>query len=81
MIRILSCFKNDDDKLVFDIKFDEFELELFQKEFKVSKDNPMYESYSIKENNIPFIKTVLPSAININWNFIDYSYFVETIEN
>ena len=79
--RTLSCFDNQSDKLVFEVCFEEFDLELFQSEFDVSKDNPMYDSFPVKVENIPVIKEALPSFLNINWNFKDYSYFVEAIEN
>lgn len=79
--RTLSCFDNQTEKLVFDVCFEKFDLRSFQSEFDIAKDNPMYDSIKVKVKNIPFIKDSLPSFISINWNFNDYSYFVEAIEN
>ena len=81
IVRTLSCFSNKSEALVFDVRFENFDLELFQGEFNVSKDNPMYDSYPIMVKNLPLIKDALPSGVNINWNFNDFSYFVDAIES
>ncbi len=81
LIRTLTCFSNTDERLVFDVQLQDFNLQDFQKEFKESSDNPMYDSYEISVKNLPFLKTYLPKSICINWDFNKYAYFIECVEN
>ena len=81
LIRTLTCYSNTDEKIVFDVQIKGFELDKFQVEFGVNADNPMYDSYELKVGNIPFIKQYLPESIGINWDFNNYAYFIEAIDN
>ena len=58
-----------------------FDLNEFQKEFGVDPCNPMYDCYEVKVANIPFLKRYLPKLVGINWDFNNYAYFVEAVEN
>lgn len=66
--------------MAFDVWLDNFDLGLFQKEFQVASDSPMYDCYPVGVANIPFIKKHLPRNISINWNFNKYSYYVGAVE-
>ena len=81
LIRTFTCYSNTNDKVVFDVQIKDFDLEEFQIEFGVNTNNPMYDSYEIKAGNLPFIKQYLPESISINWDFNNYAYFIEVIEN
>ncbi len=81
LIRTLTCYSNSDERIVFDVQLEKFDLAGFQKEFGIEENNPMYDSYEVKAKNVPFTKLFVPSSIGINWDFNDYAYFIEAIEN
>ena len=81
LIRTLSCYSNKNEQLVFDVQLQNFELDKFQVEFRVDKGNPMYDCFPVSAKNIPFLKSFLPLTVGINWDFNNYSYMVEAIEN
>mgnify|MGYP003638761915 CR=1 FL=1 len=81
IIRILTCYSSVDEKIVFDAQLEGFDLNEFQKEFGVDPCNPMYDCYEVKVANIPFLKRYLPKLVGINWDFNNYAYFVEAVEN
>jgi hypothetical protein len=81
LIRTLSCYSNKDERLVFDVQLNGFKLKKFQEEFCVNKDNPMYDCFPISVKNIPFLNSYLPTEVGINWDFINYSYVLEVVDN
>ncbi len=81
LIRTLSCYSNKNEQLVFDVQLQNFDLGKFQIEFHVGEGNPMYDCFTISAKNLPFLKSFLPLSIGINWDFNNYSYIVETVEN
>ncbi|WP_435407039.1 DUF7683 domain-containing protein [Reinekea marina] len=80
MVRTLTCFTNETERLVFDVKLVNFNLGEFQKEFDVPKENLMYDCFGVGVANLPFLKQYLPDSIAINWDFNSFSYFVEAVE-
>lgn len=81
LIRTLTCYSNTNEKIVFDVQLEGFELHKFQSEFGVDSNDPMYECYEVNVGNIPFLKQYIPKVVDINWDFNNYAYFIEAIEN
>jgi len=81
LIRTVTCYLNQDESLVFDVRLEGFDLPKFQAEFGVGASNPMYDSYSVTVQNLSFLKSYLPNTTGINWDFNKFSYFVEAVEN
>jgi len=81
IIRTLTCYSNSNERIVFDVQLQNFDLVEFQKEFLIDENNPMYDSYELKAKNLPFIKAFVPSTVGIYWDFNNYAYFVEAVES
>lgn len=81
IIRALTCYSNSDERLVFDVQLQGFDLAKLQREFHVESGNPMYDSYEVTIKNVPFLKSYLPAVVGINWDFTRYGYYVEAVEN
>lgn len=81
MVRTLTCFANDTERLVFDVKLVNFDLGEFQKEFNVPSENPKYDCFKVGAKNLPFLMGYLPDSVAINWDFNSFSYFVEAVES
>ncbi len=81
IIRTLTCYLNSNERIVFDVQLQGFDLQKFQIEFNVDSENPMYDCYEVKVVNLPFLKQYLPNIVGINWDFNNCAYFIEAVEN
>ena len=73
--RFVSEFDNDSDELVADHELRDFDLPTFQREFGVSSDNPMFDCYPIRREQVGFVSMYLEQPVS--WDFDNRSYFVE----
>lgn len=75
--RFISVFSEKTEELTNEFELKGFNLREFQKEFCVkNQSNPMFDSYQIHRKNINFLKNYL--AHEPEWDFENYSYFIET---
>ena len=80
IVRALTCYSNADDKIVFNVQFEGFDLAAFQEIFGVDSGNPMYDSYQVNDYNGSFLQQYLPKVQRINWDFNNCAYFIEAVE-
>jgi hypothetical protein len=74
--RYIAEFSQETEELIAEYDLCYFELKQFQTEFcEPNSDNPMFDSYPIKECNVKFLKKHL--AKEPEWDFVNKSYFVE----
>lgn len=81
IIRTLTCYSTSDERMVFDVQLQGFDLEKFQREFEIDGSDLMFDCYEVKVSNLPFLQEFIPSAVGINWDFNNYAYFIEAIQN
>ncbi len=74
--RYITEFSEETEELVAEHDLDGFELLEFQKEFnEPNAEDPMFDCYSIKSENISFLKKYI--TVEPEWDFVNKSYFVE----
>jgi len=73
--RYIAEYSKKTDKLVKTYDLDAFEIAEFQTEFNVDSENPMFDCFSIKLDNIGFMQKFL--SISPNWDFASKAYFIE----
>ncbi|NMH60976.1 DUF7683 domain-containing protein [Alteromonas ponticola] len=73
MTRIIRYFDKQDESLVGEFKVGELQLAELQLLFEVDSSNPMYDSFQIKSEMIPYFS----AFTNHPFNFSQYDYFLE----
>jgi hypothetical protein len=74
--RFIAEYSEETEELLAEYELSSFELIEFQAEFnETNPRDPMFDCYSIKKENVEFIKSHIVQEPE--WDFVNKSYFVE----